>query len=457
MKILNPVTELIPTFESCAETDISFVDVRAPDIANDVCSRPSLDPSRALTTHDLFPHTRDRDSIVSIRYPEYSREEAAKYGDSPFWYSFGYPKLNNRGIGSRGECLTPPDMAHTLVHQSTADAKRFQSYIREFMGYQPKLLSYVDDFRQRFAEVTHGRTAIVAAPFIPEVIGRDIDYFTDPEIVARVNDKDYLGDYVPNFAMPNRVTGVSLEASAVREAMETHQLDFPVFLKAIGGGNTGGNGSRAVENESELAAAIAHLSALNWRRVAVEERFPHTHNFNVQFVASEEDVKFFGNSTQVIEEGTGEYESSVFDIADARHPYFLPDSVWDATFETVRNMRKAGYRGMVGLDALHNMPTDEVRVIDPNARVTGSTPTLATLPLIKKVSGLHEGELEFVGICVRSSIDNALKARGKALENGDAFVLGAASQGDVSKLYLTLSGDKDARRRTVTEFASVRE
>ena len=416
--------------------------------------RPAIPSDRNLNINDLFPTTKGREVIASGRYPMYTAEEAGVYSDHPLWYTYGYGEFPNMTTGSRGACMVPEEGAVALVHQSTADAKRYQSYMSEMLGYKARLVTYAGDYRERFAALARRRVAVVPAPHIPEVLGENIEYTVNPRIISRVNSKDNLGEFVPKEALPNRVTGVALEEFAVAEAMAVQSLDFPVVIKG-GGGNTGGEAVRIIEREDELSAALEALKELNCGTITVEEYFEHSDSLGLQFIASDEDVRFLGFSRQVLEDDGRSHEGNLFEIDQARDPDMVQEVVWRNCLQTAGNMQAIGYRGPVGLDALYNACTNEVRIVDPNARITAASPTLALLPRMRELMAVRATEMEFTAIEFRTSIDEAVRSMSGLLERGEIFMLGAAADSRHSKIQMTMAGDAERRTQIKRELQKV--
>jgi len=184
----------------------------------------------------------------------------------------------------------------------------------------------------------------------------------------------------------------------------------------------------------------------------MEEFFEHDSNTNVQMVVTDEEPQFFGASQQVLGEDATSYGGNIFDIRTARNPYLLPHQVWKASRDTAVCMKEAGYRGIVGLDVLHNRREDKARLIDPNARLNGSTPALAILPLMKELADARAREMVFLKKVVRASIDEVMLSIDKLLERGDAFVLGAASDHGESKILMAVFGDEEKREKVEREI-----
>lgn len=407
--------------------------------------RPALSSIRNVNVNDLFPQTRGREVLMSLAYPSYTSEEARDHSNNPLWYRLRKTNLFNRDIGSRAQVLTPEEGGVALIHESTGKADRLQDYLSELIGYRTRFETYADNYRERLRELCEGRLLVSSAPLISEIIGGEIEHAVDPYLVAHANNKDNLDDIVPREHAPKRKTGLELDPEEVLSFIGPSEASYPIVLKGDGVSSSGDTVRMVdVNDPKEVERALRELADKKCETVIVEEYFQHTDNFSVQFVVDEHSIKFFGFSKQLIKPGTSIYRGSVYKLRDAREPTALPEDVWKAAHGTAEKLQHLGYRGVVSMDILFDEETQKACVVDPNVRMTASTPALAMIPKIFDVSGGAE-EMELIKVRTRTDINALMKTLGPELERGEVVALGAAVDGETTQGYLAVPGDQDQR------------
>lgn len=197
-------------------------------------------------------------------------------------------------------------------------------------------------------------------------------YQVPPHLLRGLNDKGNLAQYVAPEHLPRRYVHEPRDVPpAVRLLREG-----PVVLKIASRQPTGGGlGVFVCRRPDDVARALAGTGPGD--RVVVEERLDIARSLCVQFaVPPDGNLRYLGTTEQICS-AEGQYVGNWLDTDDpAEDPRATA-----AALVAVRRGVAAGYRGIVGIDVVVTMD-DEVRVLDLNFRLNGSTPALLLQPAL---------------------------------------------------------------------------
>jgi hypothetical protein len=197
-------------------------------------------------------------------------------------------------------------------------------------------------------------------------------YQVPPHVLRGLNDKGNLAQYVAPEHLPRRSVHEPRDLPpAVRLLREG-----PVVLKLASRQATGGGQGvffcRRPEHVSEVLSVAGPGD-----RIVVEERLDIARSLCVQFaVPPDGRVRYLGTTEQICG-ADGAYIGNWLDRGDpAENPRATA-----AALVPVQRGAVAGFRGIVGIDVALTMD-DEVRVLDLNFRLNGSTPALLLQPAL---------------------------------------------------------------------------
>lgn len=187
-------------------------------------------------------------------------------------------------------------------------------------------------------------------------------YVTPPDVIAELNDKAHLAEFLPAEAVPDRDV---MEIEELRKRSGQLRSRVPLVLKASTRlGHGGGVDVRVCRSADDLEPAIDYLS--DAERIVVEDYHDFHVTWCMSFGASDDGVTYFGAAQQVCD-AAGRYYGN----------WCLPGGPGERAIEFARHAARAGqargYRGVLGIDV--GLTTDGGRpfVFDLNFRTNGST------------------------------------------------------------------------------------
>jgi hypothetical protein len=187
-------------------------------------------------------------------------------------------------------------------------------------------------------------------------------YVTPPSVIATLNDKANLADFLPAEAVSARRT---IETTKLAGALETLQAELPVVLKASTRlGHGGGIDVAVCRTPDDLTAAIKRMEGTE--RVVVEAYQEFFGTWCMAFRATSDGVRYFGSAQQVCGEDGAYYGNWCTSVGPGA-------SAIEFGLHAAREGWARGYRGVLGIDVGLTGAEGRPYVFDLNFRTNGST------------------------------------------------------------------------------------
>jgi hypothetical protein len=195
-------------------------------------------------------------------------------------------------------------------------------------------------------------------------------YWLPPDRLRRMNDKEFLGDYVPAAALPRRRTVSSAEFLAAVPPP-------PFVLKVATGESTGGGAAVALcRTTGDVKRALQRFEGVE--RFIVEEMLEIEESWCLNFgIFADGRVRYVGGAQQVCTT-EGVYAGNWIEEE-------APDEAVAPAYEAMERAAKEGYSGFAAADVA--LTPRGVRVHDLNFRLNGSTMPVLMRDAIRSACG----------------------------------------------------------------------
>lgn len=224
-------------------------------------------------------------------------------------------------------------------------------------------------------------------------------FWVAPELVSRINNKHYLGEWVQQTHLPDRI---------IVQANKIHLYEglLPVVIKVVTHRTTGGGaGVIRCSDRHDLYAAENFFR--DCEQVIIEQWMDFNEVWCLNYACFPDGtIKFLGAAQQVINQEL-EFTGNFFHSTKMYCPQMveLGDIV-------SRKIALSGYYGIVGLD-IGQTEEGELYLFDINARMNASTTPLLAL---EKFSWLKEYPLQrTVRLRDKASLEKAIRLSEEAL------------------------------------------
>lgn len=187
-------------------------------------------------------------------------------------------------------------------------------------------------------------------------------YVTPPDVIAELNDKANLAEFLPAEAVPNREVVATDE---LRRRPGQLRSRAPLVLKASTRlGHGGGVDVAVCRSADDLESAIEDLS--DAERIVVEDYHDFHVTWCMSFGASDDGVTYFGSAQQVCDASGSYYGNWCLPVGP-------PERAIEFGLHAARAGRARGYRGVLGIDVGVTSRGRRPFVFDLNFRPNGST------------------------------------------------------------------------------------
>lgn len=190
----------------------------------------------------------------------------------------------------------------------------------------------------------------------------------DPDVIHMMGDKILAKDIVLRAGVPvipgiSDVTGVE----QVKKWLKEEDVAYPVMVKASAGG--GGKGMVKVENEGQLAHALAHVrseaeKAFGDSKILVEKYIERGRHIEVQVLADK-----YGNVIHLYERECTIQRRNQKVIEEAPSPSLTEELRRDICSTAVRLMKEIGYTSAGTVEFLFDSSTKKYYFLEVNTRL----------------------------------------------------------------------------------------
>jgi len=233
------------------------------------------------------------------------------------------------------------------------------------------------------AVASHGGTAILSHALPAGTIESERCWI-EPTLLAALNNKARLGDFVPAASMPAR------RVVERAQYFSTKRRQLPTVLKAASDQSSGGGCAVAIcRNDEDLERAERLFESCD--RIVEEELLDIVRNPCLNFaVMPDGEVRYLGFADQDVTP-EGKYRGNWLERDSP-----ISEADVEAAAEPVRRSAALGYCGFAGVD-IAVTPDGRTYVLDLNFRANGCTTPLLLEPALRERSGaavMHFRKLE---------------------------------------------------------------
>jgi hypothetical protein len=380
-------------------------------------------------------------NVIIHTYPKYpdSILDSQEYLESMFQYAMEHDEMALAVVASRGLPLLEKNSKDIFLIDERGVNNAWKGYFEKIFNtnfdhvltYSAKIDKYTG-YKEKLTEILTKNPNIKVRTHAP-FFDKDVldNYYIDPKIVARLNDKRYINEL--STSTPKRTTITFEDLNNIDEITKNENISFPVWIKNAS--SAGGDGTIKINNKDEITSKIYQNPEINFSNgetLIIEEHFESDENFNVQVsINADGSFSFIGYSSQVIGEG-GVHMGNLIQMDNEFKD--LPKTVQKIVEEIVKNAKKVGYIGIAGLDILYNEKQNKGLFIDPNFRPNGSSTPQMTRAKLEKQGYTKENQVTTIVKLPEQLINNdkenvgqfLLDKLSKYIDNKDLIVYGLA-------------------------------
>jgi len=272
-----------------------------------------------------------------------------------------------------GGALTVAGSMPTICSRAVATPAALALFDAAGLPVCPHLITYGTEaeYAERLAEAGRdGRRLVFQHLHAPGEVP-DALYWIPPRLLAYLNNKANLSHLAPAEHVPRRSVVEPAELPRLAELAARR----PLVLKGAGPASSGGGRAVVIAHRPEDVWAGQPRLALG-EQIVVEQYLEIERNYCLNFAAAGGAIDYLGGSEQVTS-AVGAYHGNWLDPAGEP-----PRVAIDVGREIMRRAARIGYRGIAGFDMVVDRAGD-LKVIDLNFRLNGSTPALLWQPALR--------------------------------------------------------------------------